>query len=96
MGWWAAVVARVPPPTSSSPAGGRPDTVTLRSAKSEESLSSQASGAGEQGGDVGGHYLRPSGARRNWGPGLASKFCTSHLGVLGLLKILTWPLCTMS
>lgn len=27
--------------------GGRPDTVTLRSAKSEESLSSQASGAGE-------------------------------------------------
>lgn len=28
-------------------AGGRPDTVTLRSAKSEESLSSQASGAGE-------------------------------------------------
>lgn len=29
-------------------AGGRPDTVTLRSAKSEESLSSQASGAGER------------------------------------------------
>jgi hypothetical protein len=29
------------------PAGSRPDTVTLRSAKSEESLSSQASGAGE-------------------------------------------------
>lgn len=28
-------------------AGNRPDTVTLRSAKSEESLSSQASGAGE-------------------------------------------------
>lgn len=28
-------------------AGSRPDTVTLRSAKSEESLSSQASGAGE-------------------------------------------------
>ena len=31
------------------PAGCRPDTVTLRSAKSEESLSSQASGAGEHG-----------------------------------------------
>lgn len=29
--------------------GSRPDTVTLRSAKSEESLSSQASGAGEWG-----------------------------------------------
>lgn len=28
-------------------AGSRPDTVTLRSAKSEESLSSQASGAGK-------------------------------------------------
>lgn len=28
-------------------AGNRPDTVTLRSAKSEESLSSQTSGAGE-------------------------------------------------
>uniref|UniRef100_A0A8C8XRB5 Rho GTPase-activating protein 33 n=1 Tax=Panthera leo TaxID=9689 RepID=A0A8C8XRB5_PANLE len=32
---------RAPP----QPSGGRPDTVTLRSAKSEESLSSQASGA---------------------------------------------------
>ncbi|KAL0610195.1 Rho GTPase-activating protein 33 [Plecturocebus cupreus] len=35
---------RAPP----QPSGGRPDTVTLRSAKSEESLSSQASGAGLQ------------------------------------------------
>lgn len=34
---------------SSLLAGSRPDTVTLRSAKSEESLSSQASGAGELG-----------------------------------------------
>lgn len=33
--------------TSLLPAGSRPDAVTLRSAKSEESLSSQASGAGE-------------------------------------------------
>lgn len=33
--------------TSLLPIGSRPDTVTLRSAKSEESLSSQASGAGE-------------------------------------------------
>lgn len=33
--------------TSLLPTGSRPDTVTLRSAKSEESLSSQASGAGE-------------------------------------------------
>lgn len=35
------------PATSLLLAGSRPDTVTLRSAKSEESLSSQASGAGE-------------------------------------------------
>uniref|UniRef100_A0A673UJ29 Rho GTPase activating protein 33 n=1 Tax=Suricata suricatta TaxID=37032 RepID=A0A673UJ29_SURSU len=35
---------RAPP----QPSGGRPDTVTLRSAKSEESLSSQASAAGLQ------------------------------------------------
>ncbi|XP_063471126.1 rho GTPase-activating protein 33 isoform X5 [Symphalangus syndactylus] len=35
---------RAPP----QPSGSRPDTVTLRSAKSEESLSSQASGAGLQ------------------------------------------------
>nr|XP_019605539.1 PREDICTED: rho GTPase-activating protein 33 [Rhinolophus sinicus] len=35
---------RTPP----QPSGSRPDTVTLRSAKSEESLSSQASGAGLQ------------------------------------------------
>ncbi|XP_016049706.1 rho GTPase-activating protein 33 isoform X2 [Erinaceus europaeus] len=35
---------RAPP----HPSGSRPDTVTLRSAKSEESLSSQASGAGLQ------------------------------------------------
>lgn len=35
--------SRAPP----QPSGSRPDTVTLRSAKSEESLSSQASGAGE-------------------------------------------------
>lgn len=35
---------RAPP----QPSGNRPDTVTLRSAKSEESLSSQASGAGLQ------------------------------------------------
>lgn len=33
--------------TSLLPVGSRLDTVTLRSAKSEESLSSQASGAGE-------------------------------------------------
>ncbi|KAK2489857.1 hypothetical protein MC885_008015, partial [Smutsia gigantea] len=34
--------------TPTQPSGNRPDTVTLRSAKSEESLSSQASGAGLQ------------------------------------------------
>lgn len=41
---WQALLPLVP-----LLAGSRPDTVTLRSAKSEESLSSQASGAGEQG-----------------------------------------------
>lgn len=40
---------RVPVTLLPLPAGSRPDTVTLRSAKSEESLSSQASGAGEHG-----------------------------------------------
>lgn len=48
-------------------AGSRPDTVTLRSAKSEESLSSQASGAGE--------------LRVAWPVvGGASKCCTSNWG----------------
>lgn len=42
--------------TSLLPTGSRPDTVTLRSAKSEESLSSQASGAGE-------HRMDPTCAR---------------------------------
>ena len=51
------------------PAGSRPDTVTLRSTKSEESLSSQASGAGEH------SCLCPGGAGRDWGPELASKWC---------------------
>lgn len=60
-------------------AGGRPDTVTLRSAKSEESLSSQASGAGER--QVA--QARPcGGAGRAGGPGVASK-CTSNLWVWG-------------
>lgn len=48
-GWgWEGRHLGVPLTIPPLPAGGRPDTVTLRSAKSEESLSSQASGAGER------------------------------------------------
>lgn len=45
-------------------AGSRPDTVTLRSAKSEESLSSQASGAGE----LTVAWPVPGGSGKGWGP----------------------------
>ncbi|KAM7057696.1 rho GTPase-activating protein 33 isoform 1-T1 [Molossus nigricans] len=54
LGWGPSIPRKKPLPwlggirAPPQPSGSRPDTVTLRSAKSEESLSSQASGAGLQ------------------------------------------------
>lgn len=75
---WRRGTPECPMPILPLFAGGRPDTVTLRSAKSEESLSSQASGAGERLVT----QARPGGAGRAGGPGVASKR-TSNLWVWG-------------